>query len=408
MSNWHTRQAAPIQEAHYRLRELIEKVGLRTARWRRHVSKRAAKKALKKGHAKDGVEWLLKKAAKAQTKGNAGKMSAFSEKLLRHELCERAWELRVGAAKLMQESPVPEWEGDDLANRSILVRTCEPRNRIGEELRLARFIAPVAKQARRTIVLAEPRLVPLLHRSFPSADVRPRGVDDAAAFAEVDVAAYYATVAFHYAKSAEELRRSLVPLRPDPARVQTIRRRYQLQSDGPLVGISWWSRNKRKALPDLESWEPLLSWTSATFVSLQYGDIKDDLKVLQGLAGGRLIHDSGIDQFADLDGFAAQIAALDAVVSINNTSIDMAGMLRVPTLHIRDDNAFSIWPASGPSPWYPEMMFFYKRQRPWSELFAEVTTSLEQMMPMAVSLRSAESEIWMPSPPRLTAKPYCE
>jgi hypothetical protein len=326
---------------------------------------------------------LLKKAAKAETKGDADKMLALSEKLLRHELYERAWELRVRAIELKQQSSIPEWQGGDLADLSILIRAYAPRNRIGEELRLARFIAPVAQRARRCIVLSEWRLVPLLRRSFPEAEVRPRGIDDDPIWAEADVAAYYETIAFHYAKTAEEMRRSFAPLRADPSLVGSIRQRYDLRSDRPLIGISWWSKNKRKLLPNLTSWEPLLSWKSATFVSLQYGEIKHDLEVLQGLGGGRVIHDTGIDQLVDLDGFAAQIAALDAVVSISNTTIDMAGMLGVPTLHLRDDNPFSIWPQSGLSPWYSDMMFFYKQQRPWSEVFAEARTSLEQMMSTA-------------------------
>jgi hypothetical protein len=66
-------------------------------------------------------------------------------------------------------------------------------------------------------------------------------------------------------------------------------------------------------------------------------------------AEGRLISDPKIDQLVDLDGFAAQIAALDTIVSISNTTIDMAGMLGVPTLHIRDDKGSAIWPASGQS-----------------------------------------------------------
>jgi hypothetical protein len=79
---------------------------------------------------------------------------------------------------------------------------------------------------------------------------------------------------------------------------------------------------------------PLLGWKSATFVSLQYGDIQKDLETLRELTGGRVIHDTEINQLVDLDGFAAQIAALDGVISISNTTIDMAGMLGVPTVHI--------------------------------------------------------------------------
>jgi ADP-heptose:LPS heptosyltransferase len=150
-----------------------------------------------------------------------------------------------------------------------------------------------------------------------------------------------------------------------------------------LIGISWWSRTKRKDLPEVADWAPLLRWKEAAIVSLQHGDIKHDLEVLQDLAGGRVIQDAEIDQLTDLDGFAAQIAALDAVVSISNTTIDMAGMLGVPTVHLRDDKYSPFWPPSGPSSWYPGMVFLYRQNRPWSDALAESAIQVEQMVSTA-------------------------
>jgi hypothetical protein len=329
----------------------------------------------------DFVKNALDIAATVEAGGNAEKMHRTSYKLLRLDLYKRAWELRLGAAHLEQPTPVPEWDGSDLAGRSILVRAYTPRDRVGEELRLARFIAPAARQARRCVVLAEPRLVPLLQRSFDGIEVRPRGIDNEAALAEADVAAYFETVALHTVKTADDMKRSFVRLRGDPERVDTLRRRYSAKAAGPLIGLSWTSKNTDKVLPAVKDWEPLLTWAPATFVSLQYGDIEQDLELMREVTGGRVIHDPEIDQWTDLDGYAAQIAALDAVVSISNTTIDVAGMMGVPTVHVRDDNLSSaVWPRSGPSPWYPDMIFLYRERRPWSQVFAEAKVRLEQVL----------------------------
>jgi hypothetical protein len=348
----------------------------------RRASGRAVDETFGTGSRDDQIKHFLDVAAMAENDRDAERMRRFSYKLFHLGLYDRAWELRTGAAGLTQQDSFPQWDGGDLTGRSILIRSA-PKDRIGgigDELRLARFIAPVAQRARRCIVLAEPRLVPILRRSFPEVDVRVRGVDDAAALAEVNVVAYYETIALHYAKTAEEMRCSFVPLRPDPLRVASIRQRYGRVSPGPLIGISWWSSNEKKDIPDLASWAPLLRRNTANLVSLQYGDIADDVKLLEGLAGCRIICDNQIDQLVDLDGFAAQIAALDAVVSISNSTIDMAGMLGVSTVHIRDDKSSVSWPPSGPSPWYPEMIFVYKQCRPWREVFAEASARLEQMI----------------------------
>jgi len=327
---------------------------------------------------KDLVKYAYETAAAAEASGDPEKMYGCTY-LIRLELYERAWTLRLRAAALTEQSSLPEWDGSDLADRTILIRAYNPRNRAGEELRMARFIAPLAKQGRRCLVLAEPRLVPILARSFPGIDVRPRGVDDSAAYAEADIAAYYETIALRFVKTGKDVSRAFVPLQADPARVAALRQRYKLDASGPLVGISWGSSNERKVLPPLESWAPLLDWPRATFVTLQYGNVERDLALLRGF-GGRVIQDTEIDQIVDLDAFAAQIAALDAVVSISNTTIDMAGMLHVPTLHIRGDKPSAIWPSTGPSPWYPDMVFLYRQSRPWPGVFAEAKARLKSML----------------------------
>ena len=353
--------------------------------WRRrskgaHDGSRAEHKK-RKAIREDFVKYAYETAAACEAEGDPEKMHRCTYKLIRLELYERAWELRVRAAELEQPSPLPEWDGSDLAGRTILVRAYTPRKRIGEELRMARFIAPVAAQAGRCILLAEPRLVPILARSFPEIEVRPRDVDDAAAFAEADVAAYYETVALHTVKTKDDMRRAFMRLKADPDRAAAIRQRYLQGESGPLLGISWGSSNGDKVVPDLQSWAAILSWAGAKFVSLQYGDIDSDLAVLQELSGGRVIHDPEIDQMADLDGFAAQIGALDGVVAISNTTIDVAGMLGVPTAHIRDDNLSSaIWPRTGTSPWYPDMIFVYRERRSWSEVLAEARAGLEKLI----------------------------
>jgi hypothetical protein len=338
------------------------------------VSKKLRGKAKPERTVKD----ILEAAARAESLGDARGMYELSYKLIRHERYERAWQLRQKVAELAQPASVPYWDGGDLAGRSLLIWPFVPKNRVGEELRLSRFIAPAARAARRCIVLTEPRLVPLFDRSFPGIEARVRGTDNKASLAEADVVASYETIALYQVRDAEEMRRAFVPLRPDPERVASLRQRYRRISKGPLIGISWWSSNEKKELPDLEDWAPLLGWGEASFVSLQYGDTARDRAPLDRLAGGRMIYDAEIDQIADMDGFAAQIAALDAVVSISNTTIDTAGMLGVPTVHIRPDKPSAIWPSSGSSPWYPGMTFLYRQRRPWSEVFAEARAHHER------------------------------
>jgi hypothetical protein len=355
-------------------------------RWR---ARRKKRKLHAKGDREGLIKSIWKEAANAEAEGDADRMRSCSYKLMRFGLFERGWELRIGAALLREQSPLPEWDGGDLVGRTLLIRPHVPKKRIGEELRSSRFIAPVAQKAERCIVLAEHRLVPLFKRSFPGIEARPRETDADQAYAEADVAAYYDTIAFHYAKDTEAMKRCFVPLRADQALVAAMRQRYRMKSTGPLIGISWGSSTKHKILPNLQDWRPLLALPSVTFVSLQYGDIARDLEVLQELSGGRVISDPEVDQLVDLDSFAAQITALDAVVSISNTTVDMAGTVGTPTVYIRDDNPDAIWAGSGPSPWYPAIRILYKEGRPWSEAFVDAKARIEEII--AAPVASAQS-----------------
>src|SRR3546814_6681456 len=69
-------------------------------------------------------------------------------------------------------------------------------------------------------------------------------------------------------------------------------------------------------------------YSSVLWISLQYGDCAEDLAALRG-AGIAIHDDPAIDSFRDLDGFAAQIAALDEVVTVSNTTVHVAGGLAV-------------------------------------------------------------------------------
>ena len=112
--------------------------------WRE--SKRALKDALSMGNRDEIIKRTLEAAEIAEDEGDTDKMRKFSDALVRLESYERAWERYVLAVGSSQQSPICQWDGSDLAERSILV-TYVPRNSIGEELRLSRFISPVAQRA---------------------------------------------------------------------------------------------------------------------------------------------------------------------------------------------------------------------------------------------------------------------
>ena len=84
--------------------------------------------------------------------------------------------------------------------------------------------------------------------------------------------------------------------------------------------------------------------------------------------GVTIHHDPTINQFADLDAFAAQTAALDMVITTSNTTAHMAGALGVPTLLLLASVPDWRWQSTGEAAlWYPDMKLFRQRERgDWS------------------------------------------
>lgn len=134
----------------------------------------------------------------------------------------------------------------------------------------------------------------------------------------------------------------------------TLRRRYRCDAR-PVVGISWHSTNEDKELPDYTAWAATLGQIGATFVSLQYGEAETEAGIA-GIAqagGPAILRDPEVDAFNDIDGLAAQIVALDAVLTISNTAAHLAGALGQRTAVLLDGRPHLVWPYLGDrTPWY--------------------------------------------------------
>lgn len=272
----------------------------------------------------------------------------------------RAWRDTLG------NGPANPWRGEDLTGKTLVVDLTEKYEQgLGVALRGGNFAAKAMARAARVIIVVEPRLVPLFARSLPGAEVR----ESAAGIEGVDFTATRGDLSDVFVPQKGLPDPDFRPLAADPGRTSALRARYQGGREKPLIGLFWRSSHFGKELPALDDWARLIAETDGTFVSLQYGDIGDDLAVL---GPERVIVDPGIDQLTDMDAFAAQVAALDAVIGISGTPIHLAGALGVPTIVLRDDWFRRQWPVmTDRVPWYPSLRVVGKDGRDWREVMDE-------------------------------------
>jgi ADP-heptose:LPS heptosyltransferase len=166
-------------------------------------------------------------------------------------------------------------------------------------------------------------------------------------------------------------------LTADPARRAALRARY---ADGrPLVGIAWATRNRtalQRSMPP-SALAPLLRDSGLRCVSLQYGDAAMLAEETRGLP---LLIDPEVDALASIEEALAQVAAMDLVVSVDNSTVHFAGALGVPCHALLPLNAEWRWMTGrADTPWYAGVRLS-RRQRgeSWEAMVERVAGDLRR------------------------------
>ena len=225
---------------------------------------------------------------------------------------------------------IPEWRGEDLTSKSVLVWTEQGP---GDEIMYATLVPDLRKRVGRLSILSSARLAPLLRRSFLDIEVFADTVPESEN-SLIDCQAPLLAFAETLRPTLDSFHAKGDYLVADQAKVALLRDRYRKQSKDILIGIAWRSANvedaAEKTVP-LAVWGPIFALLGARFVNLQYGDCRREFDLVEKEYGVRVIHDETIDPLVDLDQYAAQVAAMDFVVCSSNTAAHVAGALGVPS-----------------------------------------------------------------------------
>jgi hypothetical protein len=297
--------------------------------------------------------------------------------LERFDCFEESARLRMAWRQLLPNRPANQWHGESLSGKALLIDfTDKVEQGLGLACRGISLVAKAAKQARRVYVVVEPRMVPIYQRSFPQLDILE--TRDGVAEDQIDFVAMMGNLVACFAPDENTPDPDFHPLHADLAKAADLRSQYQDGKSTPLVGIFWFSSHHGKELPDLAEWRTFINSVDAQFVSLQYGDVTEDI---EALGRDRVLVDPMVDQFVDMDAFAAQVAALDAVITISGTTAHVAGALGTPTVVLRDDWFRRQWPVlSDRVPWYPNLRVAGKDGREWGPAFDDAWTKVRSLM----------------------------
>jgi hypothetical protein len=171
-------------------------------------------------------------------------------------------------------------------------------------------------------------------------------------------------------------------LEPKRTMVQAFRKAWAAQGWKINVGLSWRSKAKengpKRSIPEALL-QPLVQRQDLTFHSLQYDADSAEISRLSKALGRPVYLDRDSQPLKDIDRLAAQIAALDLVISIDNSTVHIAGAVGTPCWVLLPASQDWRWPAVGEStPLYESLRLFRNTQlHHWGGVIAEVSGALE-------------------------------
>ncbi len=262
----------------------------------------------------------------------------------------------------------PEWNGGDLAGRTLLLHA---EQGFGDTLQFIRYVALLAARGAKVLVQCQPALVSLLGTVTGVSAVFTEGATLPAYDTHASLLSLprlCGTTLENVPPNVPYLRaeRGLVKL-PPPAPGKARR-----------IGFAWAGNPAngadRQRSMKLEDWLPLFAQAPATFYSMQCGPRAAELSALPS---GLPVHDlSG--QLTDFAHTASAIQELDLVITVDTSVAHLAGALGRPTWTLLSFAACWRWLLHRTdSPWYPRMRLF-RQPEPgnWQRVVDEVRRAL--------------------------------
>lgn len=258
--------------------------------------------------------------------------------------------------------PYPEWTGQPLPGKTILVRA---EQGLGDQIMFASCVPEVAALAENCILECDVKLLPIFARSFPRvrcymhlAKGEPGWIREGL---QPDAQIAGGSLPRLFRRDLSRFPRHAGYLQADDARVTHWRRRLDGLPGRLKVGISWRGgvKSTRTGLRStgLIDWLPILGVAGVDFISLQYTECRDELAALRQDHGLQVHHwQEAID---DYDETAALVSALDLVISVQTAVVHLSGALgKSAWVMISAVPEWRYMRHGETLPWYPAVRLF--------------------------------------------------
>ena len=213
-------------------------------------------KARRSGMEDNARQRIARQAETAITNQQWSRLRFIGNRFERAGCYRDCWLALSQASEATTQHQLPIWPGPAMNCGGVLVL---PTTRdLGDELRSLRFVGDLKAHVDRVVVLSDPRLHPLLKRSFPG--VVCCDPSEIPGTAELSHMAAQERLAYWFGSDQQQLQSAFRPLTPPITAGQSPKG----------IGISWFSKSRNKTLPAVEDWASALKSIRQPLQSLQY------------------------------------------------------------------------------------------------------------------------------------------
>ncbi|MBU3560452.1 tetratricopeptide repeat protein [Polynucleobacter hallstattensis] len=290
------------------------------------------------------------------------------------------WRWRNGKfGGLARASPGPLWLGSQsLSGKTILLQA---EQGIGDIIQFCRYVNPLSDLGAHVILEAPKKLVTLLN----SLDGRYEVVSVDDALPHFDYRCPIMSLPRAFKTNLHNIPLSQGYLKADQKRVSQIQEEIRLKNphSKKLCGISWLSKADKTGLfrsVHLKDFISMLAEDDLLYVNLQYGEVDEEIAQVEKDLGVTVVNLDSVNKYDDIDGLAAIIQACDLIISIDNTTVHLAGALGKDTRVLLPYVPDWRWMLGRKdSPWYQSLILY--RQPAvfdWVGVFANLKEDLKE------------------------------
>jgi len=238
---------------------------------------------------------------------------------------------------------------------------------LGDEILFSTMYGDVHRVFKELTIQVDPRMLNIFRRSFPDlifiSSSAPLSNDEYShQLPSGSLGQYLRTSTYDFISNSNASNRlkAYYPI------VNNFKSRLDLVCNNKICGFTWKSSNT--LIGDLKSLKlsdllPIFKIPNITFVSLQYGDVADEITEFNSIYGTNLINFSDIDHFNDLESHIGVIETCDFLILSSNTTAHFAGALGKNSYVITPYGQGLLWywnnnNSNGKNLWYPSIEVF--------------------------------------------------